>query len=80
MQSKLDDISKIIKEQIRNYSKETKQDEIFTNGYGHYASRALDHAALGYTDVAAEQNRADVGLLEVERHTESAVCKLEKLF
>ena len=28
MQSKIDDISKIIKEQIRNYSKETKQDEI----------------------------------------------------
>jgi len=28
MQSKLDDISKIIKEQIRNYSKETKQDEV----------------------------------------------------
>ena len=28
MQSKLDDISKIIKEQIRNYSRETEQDEI----------------------------------------------------
>ena len=28
MQSKLDDISKIIKEQIRNYSKKTEQDEI----------------------------------------------------
>ena len=28
MQSKIDDISKIIKEQIRNYSKETAQDEI----------------------------------------------------
>ena len=28
MQSKIDDISKIIKEQIRNYSKQTEQDEI----------------------------------------------------
>ena len=28
MQSKIDDISKIIKDQIRNYSKETEQDEI----------------------------------------------------
>ena len=28
MQSKIDDISKIIKEQIRNYSAEAKQDEI----------------------------------------------------
>ena len=28
MQSKLDDISKIIKEQIRNYSKKTEQDEV----------------------------------------------------
>ena len=28
MQSKIDDISKIIKEQIRNYSRETEQDEI----------------------------------------------------
>ena len=28
MQSKIDDISKIIKEQIRNYSKKTEQDEI----------------------------------------------------
>ena len=28
MQSKIDDISKIIKEQIRNYESQTKQDEI----------------------------------------------------
>ena len=28
MQSKIDDISKIIKEQIRNYSKETREDEV----------------------------------------------------
>ena len=28
MKSKIDDISKIIKEQIRNYSKKTEQDEI----------------------------------------------------
>ena len=28
MQSKIDDISKIIKEQIRNYEQKTRQDEI----------------------------------------------------
>ena len=28
MKSKIDDISKIIKEQIKNYDKQTKQDEV----------------------------------------------------
>ena len=48
MQSKIDDISKIIKEQIRNYESKTRQDEIgYVISVGDGAQRGTESEAQG---------------------------------
>ena len=70
MQSKLDDISKIIKEQIRNYDKETKQDEI---GY-------VISVGDGISRVHGLERCASKELLEFENGTLGMALNLEESF
>ena len=70
MQSKLDDISKIIKEQIRNYEKETKQDEI---GY-------VISVGDGISRVHGLERCASKELLEFENGTLGMALNLEESF
>ena len=54
-------------------------DHIFADGNGNNASRTFYKTALADADVITEKNRAYHVFFQVERHTEGAVCKFQKL-
>ena len=54
-------------------------DQFFTDGNGNDTTGTFHDTSLADTNIITKKNRADKGLLQVQRHTVSAVCKLKKL-